>query len=318
MRAAVLLFLTAILAGPASAQDVDLPKVTPEIYRDAAMAAQRLMDRLDVNLDGFADMNDAEAVVSRGIGPAGQLAIQGAMRLDLDGDGVITPEEVAAAARRTFDLLQIEGRIPGRDEDFDGYLGHMTEDFRNWDLDHDGRVTRKEIETFVKSEDPRRTAAVRRDYRDHLRTMDEDGDGRISIAEMTRAFVKASTYPSMRPLPTVPSRGVGLKITDFVSIQAGAILREFEAGPDDVVSYAQAVRKGGQNCYLLSMDQENEGTITRAKIERRASAAAAVADVDKDGLLSQSEMMEAWTMLHGLRTWRLPDGSMVEAVPGRS
>ncbi len=322
MRAAALLPLLLALAAPAAAQRadlrVDLPKVTPEIYHDAAMAAQRLMDRLDVNLDGVADMKDAEQVVSAGIGPAEQLAIQGAMRLDLDGDGTITPEEVQAVARKTFDLLQVDGRIPGRDEDFDGYLGHMMDDFRNWDLDHDGVVTRKEIETFITSENPHRSAAVRREYREYIRTMDENGDGAITVAEMTRAFVKAATYPSIRPPAATPSRGVGLKISDFVSIQATAILKEFEAGADEKVSYAQAVRKGGQNCYLLSMDQEQDGVITRAKIERRAAAAAAVADVDKDGYLSQSEMMDAWTMLHGMRTWRLPDGSVVERADGRS
>jgi Ca2+-binding EF-hand superfamily protein len=56
------------------------------------------------------------------------------------------------------------------------------------------------------------------------------------------------------------------------------------------------------------MDTELDGTITRAKIERRAAAAAKTADVDKDGYLSQSEMIDAWKMLHGMKPWRLtPD-----------
>lgn len=306
LPAALLLLLCTACA--AAGQEFEFRKVSPELYGDATTAAQRLMDRLDVNLDGVADMTDAEQVVARGIGPAEQLAIQGAMRSDLDGDGRITEDEVVAVARRTFDLLAGEdGRIPGRDENFEQYLGHQIEEFRNWDLDRDGVATRKEVESFLTAENPRRTAAVRREYQGYIRTMDSDGDGRITIAEMARAFVRAATYPTVRPTASTPSRGVGLKIPQFVTLQTDAILKEFEAGPDETVSYAQAVRKGGENCYLLSMDQERDGTITRAKIERRAAAAAAIADVDKDGFLSQSEMMDAWTMLHGMKTWRIPE-----------
>lgn len=303
--------LSLLLIGSAacSAQEVELRPVTPEIYRDSALAAQRLMDKLDVNLDGIADMNDAEEIVARGIGSAEQLAIQGAMRTDLDGDGKITLEEVTAYARRNFDLLaDTDGKIPGRGEDFDQYLQHQMDEFRNWDLDHDGVVTRREVENFLTSENPRRSTSVRREYQSHIKTMDSDGDGKITIAEMIRAFNRAATYPISRPpLPAQPSRGFGLKIDQFASMQATVILKEFDAGPDDVVTYAEAVKKGGENCYLLSMDEERDGHITRVKIERRARAAAQVADVDKDGYLSQGEMMEAWTMLHGLKPWKLPE-----------
>lgn len=303
--------LSLLLFGSATcaAQEVELRPVTPEIYKDAALAAQRLMDKLDVNLDGVADMSDAEEIVSRGIGSAEQLAIQGAMRADLDGDGRITPEEMTAYARRNFDLLaDTDGKIPGRNEDFDQYLQHQMDEFRNWDLNHDDIVTRQEVERFLTSENPRRSNSVRREYESYIKTMDTDGDGRITIAEMTRAFTRAATYPISKPAPPPQaSHGFGLKIEQFASMQATVILREFDAGPDDVVTYAEAVKKGGKNCYLLSMDEERDGRITRAKIERRARAAAHVADVDKDGYLSQGEMMEAWTMLHGLKPWKLPE-----------
>jgi Ca2+-binding EF-hand superfamily protein len=286
--------------------------VTPEIISQAEIAAQRLMDKLDVNLDGYVDMSDAEAVVARGIGPAETLAVQGAMRYDLDGDGKITPEEVKTFARRVFDLLADPetGRIPGRDEDFDTYLQHELDQFNLWDRNHDGIVTREEIAAFIASEDPRRTAAVRDEYRSYIEMMDKDHDGRISLDEMTAAFVTAATFPERGADPTpVPSLGRGLPIAQFVSIQATEILREFGAGPGEFVTRDQAVQKGGQNCYLLSMDQEGDGTITRAKIERRARAAATIADVDKDGMLSRSELMDAWAMLHGMKTWQLPDGA---------
>jgi Ca2+-binding EF-hand superfamily protein len=308
MRTSATALLVLLSAAPTCrAQQVELRPVTPEIYKDSATAAQRLMDKLDVNLDGVADMNDAEQIVARGIGSAEQLAIQGAMRADMDSDGRITQEEVTAFARRNFDLLQVDGTIPGRGGDFEGYLGHQMDEFRNWDLNHDGVVTRREVESFLTSENPRQSASVRREYEFYLKTMDTNKDGKITIAEMTRAFTRASTYPIFKPAPAEPSRGVGLKIGQFVSMQATAILREFDAGPDEIVTYAQAVKKGGENCYLLSMDQERDGHITRAKIERRAAAAAAVADVDKDGYLSQSEMIDAWTMLHGMKTWKLPE-----------
>ncbi|WP_456718151.1 MULTISPECIES: EF-hand domain-containing protein [unclassified Bradyrhizobium] len=270
------------------------------------------MDKLDVNLDGYADMADAESVVARGIGPAETLAVQGAMRYDLDDDEKITPDEVKAFARRVFDLLADPetGRIPGRDEDFDAYLQHELDQFKLWDRNHDGIVTREEVISFVASEDPRRTAAVRDEYRNYIETMDKDHDGRISIDEMTAAFVTAATFPEKTTDPKpIPSLGRGLPVAQFVSIQATEILREFGAGPDELVTRDQAVQKGGQNCYLLSMDQEGDGTITRAKIERRARAAAAIADVDKDGMLSRSELMDAWAMLHGMKTWQLPDGA---------
>jgi hypothetical protein len=315
MRIPITALLLLLFASPACfAQEVELRPVTPEIYKDAANAAQRLMDKLDVNLDGIADMNDAEEIVARGIGSAEQLAIQGAMRADLDGDGRITQEEATAFARRNFDLLaSTDGKIPGRDEGFEQYLAHQMDEFRNWDLDGDGVVTRREVEGFLTSENPRRSSSVRKEYESYLKTMDTDRDGRITIAEMARAFTRAATYPIFkRAPPAEPSRGVGLRIGQFTSMQATAILREFEAGADDTVTYAQAVKKGGENCYLLSMDEERDGLITRAKIERRAAAAAGVADVDKDGYLSQSEMIEAWTMLHGMKTWKLPEIAPVQ------
>lgn len=310
MRLAAAALLLLVSSSSGFAQEVELRPVTPEIYKDAAIAAQRLMDKLDVNLDGVADMSDAEQIVARDIGSAEQLAIQGAMRMDLDGDGRITPEEVTAFARRNFDLLaSTDGKIPGRDEDFEQYLAHQMEEFRRWDLDGDGVVTRHEVETFLTSENPRRAASVRHEYESYIKVMDSNHDGKITIAEMTRAFIRAATYPKFKPAPPQPSRGVGLKIDQFVSLQATAILREFEAGLDEKVTYAQAVKKGGVNCYLLSMDEERDGIITRAKIERRAAAAARVADVDKDGYLSQGEMIEAWSMLHGMKPWKLPNAA---------
>lgn len=286
--------------------------VTTEIVSQAEIAAQRLMDKLDVNLDGYVDTSDAEAVVARGIGPAETLAVQGAMRYDLDEDGKITPDEVKTFARRVYDLLADPdtGRIPGRDGDFDTYLAHELDQFNLWDRNHDGIVTRAEIIAFIASEDPRRTAAVRDEYRSYIEMMDKDHDGRISLDEMKAAFVTAATFPEKNADPKpVPSLGRGLPVAQFVSIQATEILREFGAGPGELVTRDQAVQKGGQNCYLLSMDQEGDGTITRAKIERRARAAAAIADVDKDGMLSRSELMDAWAMLHGMKTWQLPDGT---------
>lgn len=313
MRNAAVALLLLAVSTSCFAQEVELRPVTPEIYKDAAVAAQRLMDRLDVNLDGVADMSDAEQVVSRDIGSAEQLAIQGAMRVDLDGDGRITSDEVTAFARRNFDLLaSTDGKIPGRDEDFEQYLAHQMDEFRNWDLNGDGVVTRREVESFLTSENPRRAASVRHEYESYIKVMDSNHDGKITIAEMTRAFIRAATYPKFIPAPPQPSHGVGLKIDQFTSIQATAILREFEAGPDEKVTYAQAVKKGGVNCYLLSMDEERDGIITRAKIERRAAAAAHVADVDKDGYLSQGEMIEAWSMLHGMKPWRLPTAASAE------
>lgn len=313
--------LAVAAASPARAEDDFLrykPKhkpVTSDIVREAGVAAQRLMDKLDVNLDGYADMADAESVVARGIGPAEMLAVQGAMRYDLDGDGKITPDEVQSFARRIFDLLADAetGRIPGRDEDFEAYLQHEMDQFALWDRDHDGIVTREEVNAFVASEDPRRTAAVRDEYRGFIEMMDKNHDGRISIDEMKAGFITAATFPERPADPKpVPSLGRGLPVPQFVSIQATEILREFAADPSDTITREQAVLKGGKNCYLLSMDQEGDGTITRAKIERRARAAAAVADVDQDGMLSRSEMMDAWAMLHGMKTWRLPDGVTVE------
>lgn len=284
--------------------------VTTDIVKESETAAQRLMDKLDVNLDGYADMADAETVVARGIGPAETLAVQGAMRYDLDGDGKITPDEVRAFARRIYDLLADPetGRIPGRSDDFESYLAHEMDQFSLWDLNRDGIVTREEVIAFIASEDPRRTAAVRDEFRGYVKMMDKDKDGRISIDEMKAAFVTAATFPEKPEDPkTLPSLGRGLPVARFVDIQATEILREFEADPTDTITRQQAILKGGQNCYLLSMDQEGDGTITRAKIERRARAAAAVADIDKDGMLSRTEMMDAWAMLHGMKHWKLPE-----------
>lgn len=313
VAAAVLVAAIGWPFGPAVSSD--LPADPKELERVATEAAQRLMDQLDLNRDGFIDMEDAELAIARGRGQADELAVQGAMRYDLDGDGVITEVEIRGFARRYFDLqADKDGHMAGTGQTFESYVSPLIAQFHKWDLDGDGKVTGEEVRRYLSSEDANRDRVVREDYADRLHTLGSGGKTRLSVGDIKDAFIRAATTPiPAPPPPATPSSGVGLDIDRFVTMQATAILKEF--GPDAAgrVSREKAVEVGGTTCYLLSMDEEGEGFVDRRKIERRARAAAKAADVDKDGMLSQTEMLDAWAMLHGMKTWKLPDEKALPA-----
>ncbi|WP_187471030.1 EF-hand domain-containing protein [Luteimonas viscosa] len=127
-------------------------------------------DTLDANSDGRLDASERPQRRHHGHGGMGSRSHgghHGAERLDADGDGRLSREEVAAARA-------------GRD----GRPDRLGEHFDAIDANSDGYIVRNELRAWHETQRPLRQAEMRKRFDERFTTADLNGDGKLSRVEV--------------------------------------------------------------------------------------------------------------------------------------
>jgi Ca2+-binding EF-hand superfamily protein len=177
--------------------------------------------------------------------------------LDLDGDGLVSREEYAAA----FHVMDIDGDGKLSKEEY--FLGGALP-FKKLDKDGDGVIT---FEEFQKGYD----------------IMDKDNDGQLTRAEFMVLFREA---PKVRNSVDDYLKALDLDGDGFVSREEyEAAFRVMDIDGDGKLSKEEYFLGGA--LPFKKLDKDGDGVITFEEFQKGYD----ILDKDKDGLVSRAEFM---------------------------
>lgn len=211
-RLATVLIAVASLAGAARAETAlpsDIDKYSPaEIWilsqmversnrpstRDEVLGnLSRYFGTLDIDGDGFVTIEDNEFQLVMQKARIRASAIGSVLANDLDGDGVVTREEITRVVRADLAQAANNNRQPPRlkPEEREAKVVAQVEVIMKADRNGDGRLTADEVRMRIVEEGSDRPGAIIiPNLSRRLLTLDGDGDGRLSLAEFESATAR--------------------------------------------------------------------------------------------------------------------------------
>ena len=227
-----------------------------------------------------------------------------AQKMDSNGDGMISKEELSTALEQNFLLLDRE---------------EATEKLHEWDTNKDGFVDWTEyiygvyqtdvakFEELLKGDnkDPAAKATVKTYVSDKFRysLADKDQDNRLNIEELT-AFLHPYDFEHMLPAEIRQTR-------ESYDINEDGVISLDEFIRSDATGSTSEWRQVEEDRFKNELDKNKDGVLDdnelRQWIAPSLSSAASdeslhlisIIDSDGDGLLSQSELSDAYPVLMG-------------------
>jgi len=139
--------------------------------------------RLDIDGDGAVTAADEELDRARAAAVNRAAAIHGILQFDLDGDGVVTREEVADAFEVRIAMMPVDRSRPDFKKQFDGEIDKQMKA----DANGDNRIDGAEMMAFARQQPPSPYGmATSNGMIPVALTLDDDHDGRTTEAELIK------------------------------------------------------------------------------------------------------------------------------------